>query len=80
MGDMMSNVDFTLIEKQPEKTVIEHLEALLENARKGELQELVYVCSYKGNFVNHGWTKLNNRMRLIGELEQVKWHLLSQDR
>ena len=48
-------------------------------AKSGELQSIVYVCSYRGNWVNHGWGQLQNRMRLVGELEQVKWHLLSLD-
>lgn len=77
----MSKIDFRLIEKPPEKSLIEHLEKMLEKAKTGELQALVYVKSYNNNEVNHGWTNLpNNRMRLIGELEQVKWHLLSFDK
>ena len=77
----MSKIDFRLIEKPPEPSLIEHLESFLKQAKTGELQALVYVSSFKNNSVNHGWTKLpNNRMRLIGELEQVKWHLLSFDK
>ena len=75
----MSKVNMTLIEKQPEQSVIKQVEKLLELAKSGELQEIAYVCGYKGNTVNSGWTKLNNRMRVIGELEQIKWHLLRLD-
>jgi len=72
----MSKVDFTLIEKPPEKSLIEHLENLLEEAKSGELQELAYVCSYKGSSVNHGWTRLENNRRIIGELEYMKQHII----
>jgi hypothetical protein len=73
-------IKLDLIKQPPNTSLINYLENLLINAKSGELQEIVYVCSYRGNFVNHGWTKLTNRMRLIGELEQVKWHLLSLDK
>lgn len=75
----MSKVDLTLIERGPDKSLIEHIESILAAAKSGELQEIVYVCGYRNNSVNHGWSKLNNRMRMIGELEQVKWHLLRMD-
>ena len=71
-------VDFTLIEKPPEKSLIQQLEYLMEKAKTGELQELVFVCSYRGNFVNHGWSKLQNqkRRRIVGEMEVMKIELL----
>ena len=68
----MNKIDLTLIEKKPEKSVIDHLEALLVQARSGELQELCYVCGFKEGSVNHGWTKLNNNRRLVGEIEFMK--------
>ena len=71
--------DIAVIEAAPQRSTIEHLENLLVQAKSGELQAIVYVCSYRGNTVNHGWGQLQNRMRLVGELEQVKWHLLSLD-
>lgn len=74
----MNKVDLSLIEKPPEKSLIEHLENLLKEAKSGELQEIAYVCSYRGNFVNHGWTKIQNNRRMIGELEAMKYGLLGQ--
>lgn len=68
----MNKIDLTLIEKKPEKSLIEHLENLLKEAKSGELQEFAYVCSYKGNSVNHGWTKLTNNRRIVGEIEFMK--------
>lgn len=65
-------VNLTLIEKKPEKSVIDQLEALLVEAKSGELQELCYVCGYKEGGVNHGWSKLVNNRRLVGEIEFMK--------
>ena len=68
----MSKVELTVFEKKPEKSVIEHLEALLVQAKSGELQELCYVCGFKESSVSHGWTKLTNNRRLVGEIEFMK--------
>lgn len=64
---------------QPQQDLVLQLERLLEEARSGELQGIAYAVTYVASEVSHGWFFHNNRMRLIGELEQVKWHLLSQD-
>lgn len=72
----MSKTALRAIVAPPKKEVIEHVEDLLRIAKNGELQGLVYVCVYRGNFVNHGYTDCGNRMRVIGELEQIKWKLL----
>ena len=71
--------DIAVIEAAPQESTIKQLEGLLAQAKSGELQAIVYVCSYRGNSVNHGWSQLQNRVRLVGELEQVKWHLLALD-
>ena len=71
--------DIAVIEAAPQGNTIKQLEGLLAQAKSGELQAIVFVCSYRGNTVNHGWSQLQNRMRLVGELEQVKWHLLALD-
>lgn len=71
-------VDFTLIEKLPQKTLIQQLECLLEQAKTGELQEIAFVCSYRGNLMNHGWTKLQNNRKIIGEMEAMKIELLTK--
>ena len=63
----------------PNSALIKQLNGLLEEAKSGELQGMVYVCSYKGNSVSHGWAVSSNIMRIIGEIEQVKWHLLAMD-
>ena len=73
-------VDLTLIEKKPEKSVIDHLDALLVQAKSGELQELCYVCGFKDGSVNHGWTKLNNNRRLVGEIEFMKHMIIEMSK
>ena len=76
----MKNVNFTLIEKKPEKSVIEHLEALMAQAKSGELQELIYICGYKEGSVNHGWSRLRNNRRLVGEMEFMKHQLIEESK
>jgi hypothetical protein len=76
----MRKTDLGLIEQPPNESLVHQLEGLVTAAKSGDLQEIAYVCSYRGNFVNHGWSRITNRMRIIGELEQIKWHLLSMDK
>lgn len=68
----MSNPDLSVIADKPNADLIERLEGLLAEAKAGELQALVYVCSWRGNGVGSGWCGLNrNRMRIMGELFQL---------
>ncbi len=70
--------ELKLICDPPRQSVIDCLKKLLEQANSGELQTIVYVCDWRGNDIGHGWSEIHkNRVRIIGELEQVKWHLLS---
>lgn len=72
--------ELAVIESLPSETLIEHLEDLLAKAKDGELQGIVYVCSYRLNSVNSGWTALNdNRMRIMGELHQLLHHFASME-
>lgn len=67
-----------LVEAPPNKELIEALEEILAQARTGELQGCVMACSFRGNYVGSWWSGINaNRIRLIGELEQVKWQMCS---
>lgn len=71
-------MELKLIVDQPQPLLVKQLEGLLIEAKSGELQSIVYVCDWRANYVSHGWSAIKkNRTRLIGELEQVKWHLLS---
>lgn len=73
--------ELRLIQDSPQPHVIQALESLLAQAKSGELQTIVYVCDWRANSISHGWSSIKkNRMRIIGELEQVKWHLLSFDK
>ena len=73
-------VDLTLIEKKPEKSVIDHLDALLVQAKSCELKEICFVCGFKDGSVNHGWTKLNNNRRLVGEVEFMKHMIIEMSK
>lgn len=77
----MNELNVSVIEKPPHKATIEHLEELLADAKSGELQGFIYICSYKGNKVNSGWTAIGcNRMKLMGELYQVLHHLAAMEK
>ena len=70
----------SVIEKAPNPSVIRFLRELLDHAESGELQEVVCVMSYRGNQVNSLATGLaDNRMRIIGEIEQIKFHLMARE-
>ena len=75
----MKPVNINLIEDTPVKSLIKHLDGLLEQAKSGELQALAYVCTYRGNTVNSGWTKLRNVRRVVGEMESMKIKLLTEE-
>lgn len=75
----MNNSKLSVIQDIPNISLIEHLENLLDKAKSGELQELVYVCSYDDNTTNSGWSAIRNRIRLIGQIEQLKHNLMMGD-
>ena len=75
----MAKVDLTLITSPAKKSLIEHLELLLAEAKSGELQEMCYVGSYQENKVCHGWTSLTNSRRLIGEIEVLKYRMIEAE-
>lgn len=57
----------------PNEHLISRLESLLDDARKGELVGLAYVCQWKGDSVSSGWALANMHARkLIGEIEFMK--------
>lgn len=51
--------------------VIELLEELLDNARAGELHELIVMGRYGNDFTTY-YTKTDNVPELIGRLEMMK--------
>jgi hypothetical protein len=76
----VTEANVSVIEKPPHKATIEHLKELVVEAESGELQGVIYICSYKGNRVNSGWTAVSeNRMRIMGELYQVLHHLAAME-
>lgn len=57
-------------DRSPNQKLIERLELLLEEAKKGDLISLIYVGGYKGNWVAKSWAmdKRNSRRQLFAEL------------
>ena len=65
---------------KPSQQVIDILESALEDAKSGELKQLLLVGDYQDLVVQSAWSDItDNRMRLIGELEQLKFHLMSAE-
>lgn len=54
----------------PNSTLVEHLERLLVEARKGELRSVYYVGCYEDDSVNHGWCLDNRsgRRKMLAEM------------
>jgi hypothetical protein len=74
-------IELSVIQQPPDPKLIERLEALLAEAKTGELQTIVYVGSWRGSDISSGWAGLrNNRMRFMGELYQILHDLAEQDK
>ena len=77
-ADKKSNV-IEVVKDAPNDGLIKHIEEILRQAKSGELQGVIIISSFDDNTVNSSWHAdiMRNRMRLIGELEQVKYHFLA---
>ena len=62
----------------PDEETMALLQALLQQAERGELQSLVYSAEKIGGTIQSGHTALRNNYEVIGQLERMK-HLLLQD-
>lgn len=51
---------------------VQLLEQLLEQAKRGELQQLYAVYQYEGGNFGHAWTGSDNVIELVGWLELMK--------
>lgn len=65
----------------PNADLIEALEDLLTQAKTGELQGLIYICSYNDSMVSHGWTlsTVRNHMRLLGAVSFLNNEMLTNE-
>lgn len=63
----------------PNDTLIEHLERLLDDAKRGELLGIAYVTAYKGDSVANGWVlgPFGPR-RLVGEIEYMNHQIIAK--
>jgi len=62
---------------KPNADLITRLEAMLEDAKSGELIGVAYVQQWKGDLVNSSWCVADmNARKLIGEIEFMKRDLL----
>ena len=67
----------SLSEKKVDSQTVETLTAMLESAKKGEINSIIFIDNYHDGKVGHGWSGKPN-LRMIGELENVKFNFLSQ--
>lgn len=64
----------SLVKEEPDSRVIEILEELLEQARRGEINDLVVVASVKdadGPYF-YSFSEFKDRWRILGALEYAK--------
>jgi len=52
--------------------VVETLETLLDQAKRGEITELMATTKWKDGDYTHCWTGCDNLMELVGVLERQK--------
>ncbi|HEX7041602.1 MAG TPA: hypothetical protein VF202_15905 [Trueperaceae bacterium] len=68
--------------KRPYPQLIEALEKLLEEARKGELTGIAYVGVWHGNLVSYSWTidprPVSYSRAIIGSIEFLKHDLIAR--
>ena len=67
----------TLHKPKADEQTIELLEKLLERAKSGDLQSIIFIDSYQGGLVGHGWAGKPDKS-MIGEMEDLKFNYFSQ--
>lgn len=60
------------IKIEPDQSVIDHCESLLEQAKSGDLRQLAYVMVLSGNNTNSSWTTSSNTPCTLGELSILR--------
>ena len=67
--------------RKPDAELIEHLEKLLNEAKKGELVGISYVAVWHGNSVSSSWCQMRfSYLRtVIGELYFLKHKLIDAE-
>ena len=75
----MGKVDLTLIQAPPQKSVIEHLNTLLAEAEKGELQGIAYVSVYRGNYVGSSFSDLDCPATVMGQLLKLQLRIAAAE-
>jgi len=59
-----------MIEIKPNPAIIETLEILLEEAKRGELLSIAYAAGYPGQKTMSGWNGMYmDNVKMIGELQ-----------
>lgn len=65
------------VEVKLNQNVIDRLEDLLEQAKKGEIQSSAFVLGYPGEYTGNGWEGMYiNNIKMIGELRMLERDLI----
>lgn len=67
----------TLHKPKVNQETVDTLEELLQMAKEGELQSIMFVEMHSNNDIAHGWTGKPSKA-MIGETEDMKFNILSQ--
>ena len=75
---MSNNDKLKVIKRGYSKEAIEILEELLEQAKKGEIHELVTMANYGEHRYETRYTNSNDLVTLVGHIEKIKWRMLER--
>uniref|UniRef100_A0A6H2A4A9 Uncharacterized protein n=1 Tax=viral metagenome TaxID=1070528 RepID=A0A6H2A4A9_9ZZZZ len=75
---MSNNDKLKVIKRGYSKEAIEILEELLEQAKKGEIHELVTMANYGEHHYETRYTNSNDLVTLVGHIEKIKWRMLER--
>lgn len=63
---------------KPDATLIAHLEEMLEGARSGRLQGIVYVAMSHRQVIDYNTVGIMTSYLMLGGLEHLKYYILQQ--
>lgn len=66
------------IKPQPDKDIIEKLEELLEQAKSGDIQFIVYIVDRQNNLSTGEYGHYREETKIVGMMEVMKHRLLSK--
>ena len=76
---MINKHNLAVIQKPPQKDLIDHLKVLLGEAECGELQGIAYAALYRGHLVGSSFTALDCPNAIIGALFKLQHKIMEAE-